>query len=569
MGLVFLSVGLMVLAYPPLGQFYTAWVSLVPWLLLVATARTPRGAFWWSWLTGTLVFAANMGWVAAVSGIGAVALMIYLGLYFAIAAKIIRGVSLIRGDRDEKKGREPFFSVAALLLIPTVWVSLEWVRGNLFTGLPWLFIGHTQTPALAMCQIADFSSAYGVGFWVVMVNVLVAQLILARFEFRTILKPIVATACTLSIVLAYGLYRLNQDTSYPGPTVMVVQPNFPQQVTGSKGASLKDLAEFHLDKTAEALEKTGGKHVDLIAWSETMMPPMGNDAYLQALAADSDRGVRSHGELYIEARRRVMSLAAENHAGILAGAVSFVPELNPDGSVKRGPDKLPLAARYNSANYIEPTGRMHPENYSKIHLVPFGEFIPFKHTIPFLYNFFNLFNPYGGDYYSLHPGEKLTVFPLETEGGKNKFRFVTPICFEDTDSVLVARMFRGDDGTKRADFIINITNDGWFSYSQMPQHFQLAQFRSIENRVPTARCVNTGVSGFIDPCGRPMGQIEAGTAGAGVTQLTLDRRITFYTKYGNIFIWICLGITSILTLKGMVNGWQTRKNRKKSLAVGR
>ncbi len=159
-------------------------------------------------------------------------------------------------------------------------------------------------------------------------------------------------------------------------------------------------------------------------------------------------------------------------------------------------------------------------------------------------------SPYDYDY-TLTPGEKdaLTVFHLDTG------RFVVPICFEDIDSALVARMFRpGDDGDKRADFIVNITNDGWFLDNEMPQHLQVAIFRSIENRAPTARSVNTGISGFIDSAGRiDRGKtIPVNQVGWRIERLSLDSRIALFTRVGNAFAVLCTFVTLALAMCGLV-----------------
>jgi apolipoprotein N-acyltransferase len=209
---------------------------------------------------------------------------------------------------------------------------------------------------------------------------------------------------------------------------------------------------------------------------------------------------------------------------------------------------------------------MSPQRYDKIHLVPFGEFIPFKQSIPMLYNLFLKMSPYDYDY-TLTSGvdNGLTVFTLEPgQGGKSArpARFVVPICFEDIDSTLVARMFRpGESRQKRADFIVNLTNDGWFKANEPAQHLQAAVFRSIENRAPTARSVNTGISAFIDSYGRVLGAIPRGREGTLTQPLTLDNRLTLYTRFGDVFADLCIGATVLLAAAAVV------MRRKKRLAA--
>ena len=184
--------------------------------------------------------------------------------------------------------------------------------------------------------------------------------------------------------------------------------------------------------------------------------------------------------------------------------------------------------------------------------------MPFKQSFPLLYKLLNVFNPYGAADYTVMSGEDLTVFTLD------KWRFVAPICFEDVDSALVARMFRpdagqaGGGGGKRADVIVNLTNDGWFAFNQMPQHLQIAVFRSIENRAPTARAVNTGISGFIDSVGRTFDLIPANQAGARTARLDIDGRLTFYTRFGDLFAGACVLVSAGLLAIAVWNGMKNR-----------
>jgi apolipoprotein N-acyltransferase len=231
----------------------------------------------------------------------------------------------------------------------------------------------------------------------------------------------------------------------------------------------------------------------------------------------------------------------------------------------------PEWARYNSAYYYTPAGGQAKERYDKIHLVPFGEFMPFRESFPLLYRAFNVFNPYKDLDYTVESGKELTVFQLPARGQgtaatrptsqttSGGAKFVTAICFEDVDSRLMARMFAGPDHTKRADFIVNLTNDGWFAFNQMPQHLQLAVFRSIENRVPIARAVNTGISGFIDPVGRVYDTIPVHTIGTKAARLELDTRVAPYTHIGDVFAGLCLAGSGAVVAGGVWRGVKKRR----------
>ena len=214
----------------------------------------------------------------------------------------------------------------------------------------------------------------------------------------------------------------------------------------------------------------------------------------------------------------------------------------------------------NSAYWYTPDGGRSDQRYDKIHLVPFGEYLPFKSGFPPLYKLFLSLSPYPEEY-SLTPGnsDALTVFEL-----KPNWRFVTPICFEDIDAELVRRMFKPIGGMKRADMIVNLTNDGWFKFNEMPQHLQAATFRSIENRVPTARSVNTGISGFIDSNGRQHDLLGSGITGSSIATLALDSRVTIYSRVGDIFAMACATVAAGLAIVSLAK-W--RLSSKKSLAT--
>jgi apolipoprotein N-acyltransferase len=149
----------------------------------------------------------------------------------------------------------------------------------------------------------------------------------------------------------------------------------------------------------------------------------------------------------------------------------------------------------------------------------------------------------------LRPGEPdaLTVFQLPGPG--RVWRFVTPICFEDIDAGVCSAMFRPQNaGGKRADFLVNLTNDGWFKANENAQHLQAAIFRSIENRVFSARSVNTGISGFIDSTGQTSHLLPVRQEGTAVAQVMLDSRLSIYTRCGDFFAWLCVAVLAALAL---------------------
>jgi apolipoprotein N-acyltransferase len=572
LGLLLVTVLLLTLAFAPMGQFYLAWVGLVPWLLVLRRLKSQRAAFLWSWLAGVIFFTANMWWLWNVTGPGMAALMVVLGLYWGAAAVVLRGATLLGegedgGWRMEDGGEQSrrlslssilhllsSSSVAKVLLIAATWTSFEWLRGNWpLNGLPWLFLGHSQTPVLALCQVADVAGVYGITFWIASVNALVALFVLSRFHFRPLVPAAAVVAGMFVLVLGYGVFRLNQTQCLSqGPSVLVLQPNYPQDNTGEKSAAPDELVVWHVLNTRQAL-RDAPVNPDLAIWSETMMPELNIEARREL------KGTRE-GDFIEEVHGALSQLAQENEVALLAGGVY-------GQGWKRIRNRWVAADRRNTAYFYDRQGRLSDDpadRYDKIHIVPFGEYLPFRQSAPPLYKLFTVLSPYPVEYF-LTPGEEsaMTVFRLPSKDGQRTYRFVTPICFEDIDPILVAKMFRartydkGDRG-KAADFIVNITNDGWFLANQMPQHLQAARFRSIENRAPTARSVNTGISGFIDSCGRVSNLIPAGTEGSRVQTLQLDSRLTLYTRWGDVFALLCAAAT-LLTMLGGAMRWRARR----------
>jgi apolipoprotein N-acyltransferase len=389
-----------------------------------------------------------------------------------------------------------------------------------------------------------------VSFWVVMVNAWVALFILQpKAERRRMVPSGILVLLLLGGVLGYGLFRMGQRTTYAGPLVVVVQPNIPQDNSGAKGETAEERLAFHVKTTLGAVQplQAKGETPDLVAWSETMVPAL-NEIYRRDrhdfITKEDHRNV---GEMLDALYQQIQDLARTCHTNLLIGAETMLPDRPVNGK--------DVWDRRNSAYLFDRSGRESTLRYDKIHLVPFGEFIPFRESFPPLYKFFNLFNPYGAEDYTVKAGSDLTVFPLEPGG----YRFVSAICFEDVDATLMARNFAGPGGTKRADFIVNLTNDGWFATPQMQQHLQLSVFRCIENRVPTARSVNTGVSGFIDSVGRTHDLIPVHTTGARAARLELDHRVAPYTHVGDVFAGVCLAAAGGTILLGVWNGMKNRR----------
>jgi apolipoprotein N-acyltransferase len=529
--LVVLSVVLTSLSFAPYGQFYLAWIGLVPWLVLLAECKSQKAAFLWSWLGGALFFMGNMWWMEKVSLPGMIGLTIYCGIYWGLPGLVIRGARLLE------------HGVFGVIGIAAAWTAGEWLRGHVITGMPLFYLGYSQSPILALCQVADLGGAFAVTFWVAVVNAIVAKIVLTRGVRWSVAGFGVALT---AFCLAYGSWRIEQTPRMlrGGPALAVIQPNYPQSNSGQKGASLDDILGFHLQQTAAALADATGK-IDLVVWSETMMPPLNAEARAQYPTCDQVYHILSQ-------------TAAKNHVGMLVGgeyAADFAQEVRDGEAYAVGRDSR------NSAYFFDSSGQMSDSRYDKIHLMPFGEYIPFKNSLPFLYRLFISFGPAYYSDYELQAGkpDALTVFDLKF-GDAGTARFTTPICLEDLDPDLCAAMIRpaGGSDSKRADFLVNITNDGWFAANENADHLQAGIFRCIENRVPMARSVNTGISGFIDSVGRTSHLLGVRMAGHSDGDLMLDSRLTFYTRVGDIFADGCI----VLSVAIATAAWMRRKGER-------
>jgi apolipoprotein N-acyltransferase len=511
---LFLSVGLLTLAFapPPIGQCWLAWVALAPWIIAVSEARSAKAAFLWGWVGGIFFFAANMWWLWTATIPGTVVAVVYLALFWGVAGAVTHRVG-----------------VARVATIAAVWCGAEWLRALASGGFPWLLIGHSQSRFPLACQVADVCGVYGVSFLVVATNALVAVWIVERRIRRT---AAMIVAAILIVAAGYGAFRLHQTTQWPGPRVMVVQSNLPFGRGGVRTASREATAEFHLATTADALQRD--PDADLVVWSEAVMPPLNAEAREELRRAPV-------GQFLASTHRRI----AELRVPIVTGGY-YVGGWTGDASKRSGTD-------IRNSVFFYRDGAQSPLRYDKIELVPFAERMPFAWA-PAWTKAAMLWLAAPSARQPDTPGDANALTTFEIASGA---RFVTPICFENVDGPFVARMLRAPEGGKSADFIVNLTNDGWFAAVEHEHHFRNITFRAIENRVPIVRASNTGISGFVDSCGRVIGTLPTAAAGTLAARLPIDERTTIYTCFGDVFAIVC----SLCTLAVLIVDTTRRRKR--------
>jgi apolipoprotein N-acyltransferase len=532
-GLLLIALLLKSLIFAPINIWPLAFVCLVPWLVVVGvTAHAPR-VYMYSYLFGLCFLLVNMRWLYYATGAGYVALSMYMAAYFSLVACPLRHMV--------RRRRWPLG-----LTLPFIWTGSELIRAVAFSGFPWFFLSHSVHGVLPLIQISDVVGAYGVSFVIAAVNGALADLILAfcrqrrtegSMSLRTVPRliriSVIVSFSLILILLLYGGIQLQRSTKSPGPRICVLQGDFLISVTGDEISDHeRRLVYLSMLRAAES------EQADLYLLPETpwftYLNPEGRD-YAPRFRQD-----------FLILR----DFATRNNAYVVTGSASLEP---------RPYDLLAPERRYNSAMVFSPDGA-EPGRYDKVHLVYFGEIVPFRFgRLRPVYLWLNSLMPFTGpegeDEYSLFPGDGFHTFTMQPKSQPGKsYRFGIPICYEDVMPYVSRRFVSGGAPEKQADFLLNISNDGWFGRSvQQPQHLAICVFRAVENRVGIARSVNTGISAFVEPTGRVHNVVTGDSqsrwprkSGYAVANLGVDERYSLYSRFGDWFAWACVIIWAVL-----------------------
>ncbi len=479
-----LSAGLLALSFPPLHWNALAWIALIPLLGPLERAGSRRSAFAQGYFTGFLFFLAVLHWIHWVTLPGLILLSAYLALFFGAFGIFYRWSSVF-----------PLW--LRVLLVPAGWTVLEYLRGILLTGFNWGSLGHTQATVAWLVPAAAVTGVGGISFLVVFFNTAVWGFWRARRE-RAALKhlglSVGAGLLFFGIVIALCRFGAAAKGEEGALTVALIQPNI-ALTDAWNPAFREDLVRWQIGLSRQALSRKP----DLIIWPENSFPNFLKD--LPGLFGE------------------VKDFARENRVSLLIGAVTEEGE-----------------KYFNSALLIGPEGEILKVHHKR-HLVLFGEYIPFRRELPFLASLAPI-----DDFTA---GQNDTVFTLP--GGA---RFSVLICFEDTVPALARR-----DVLKGVDFLVNITNDAWFRDSgQQKMHLHNALFRAVENGRVLVRATNTGESCVLSRTGEETACLEDDQGRRVLVDGVLTIRVplggarTLYTKYGEIFTFLCfLGILGALT----------------------
>lgn len=490
----FLSGVFLVLCFPTAGLWGLAWVALMPFLVSLAEFGLGEG-FKAGFLMGLPYFFGTQYWIYhSINHYGGASFAVSISTVLLLAAYESLYIGLFGMLFSYSIRNTP---LPALFLAPTYWVVMEFVRSYAFTGFPWSSIGYTQYEFLSAIQFADITGIYGVSFLVVAVNGAVADVFIARRRRKE--KPLAnlwptavglaALAVFVLVVLGYGQFRLNQHRPGRDVKVSVVQGSIDQSFKWDPAYRDEVLGIYKELTVGVAAEEPG-----LIVWPESAVP-----AYWERDAEHTS-----------DMRRFASTLGTE----LLFGAVT----------VK---DAYELA---NSAVLLGKNGET-LYIYDKIHLVPFGEYVPLKSVLGL---FVNRLVEGVGDYV---PGRSYNKANAEVGS------FGTLVCYEVIFPGLVRKFYK-----RSGDLMVTITNDGWFGRTTGPyQHFSMGVLRAVENRKPLVRAANTGISGFIDSNGRILRSLPLFERGAITEEIRTDSTRTFYSRFGDLFSYLCI-ITTIILL---------------------
>jgi len=557
------SAAMLVLCFPRAGWWWLAFVALGPAFWVAARGRRGRRVV----VTGSVVFAA--WWLAQARWLMSVGVGPWLGA--GIAEGIAFGLGLGAVWLLCHRARLPITLAAAL-----GWSVMDLTRSyQPFGGFSWFSLGHTQAGftggggASWIAQTADLFGEHFVGLLVALANGLVVDLCLRK---RRAVRVAVPAAVVLVAAAGYGYWRVAQTASHttPGPRLAVVQTSFP--LDNRKPYSYEDHTARWRQVTALVADAAAQRPDVIVLPESTVVDPIN----VEAVAHFSPR----HWPFPADSRLRLSELARAADANLLVGGAAHFEWTAVRDDAGRHVRDDPKRKR-NRIYHLYRDGQYSPATYDKMHLVPFGETIPGATAIPFIKTIvLDWFSPWDFDH-SVDPGDARYHFEMpytDADAEPRVAQLVTPICFEDTIARHCRRLVYRT-GPRKSDVLVNQTNDGWFWFgarrevseehpdgtayrptAQNLQHLQLASMRSIENRVPTARAVNTGVSGFVDSVGRvgPLVTVDGKrqlVAGVAAHRVQVDQRHSLYGRWGNVPMWVLgAGVYAMLGF-GFVRPW--------------
>jgi apolipoprotein N-acyltransferase len=494
---------LQILAFPLPNIYPLSWVAIAPLLVAVLRAREPEDihlpptlaqkflpakawqGFLLGYLSGVIWYAGTCYWVyhtmheygglSAPAAAGILVLFcLYLGLYEGLFGLT---VALLAGGRSGGPRR-------ALFLSPFIWVALELARTRI-SGFPWDLLGTAQVSNISLNRLATITGVYGISFEIMLVNtVFAAGFLVGREKRKLILVEAIVVAAALQLLALIRPAPLRTDR-----TALLVQENIPILPSENWTAHYFQNTISDLTRLSVPPDVPGVPKPDLVVWPESPAPFYANEARF---------------------REAIAGVAGKDHSYVVAGS------LGEELSAQAGSGQT-----FNSAALMSPQGRW-VARYDKIHLVPFGEYVPFKS----LFSFASGLTQAVGEFGRGSSREPLLV---------DSYKLGVFICYESVFPNEV-RQFARNGGQ----VFVNISNDGWYGDTgAWAQHLNQARMRAVENDRWLLRSTNTGLTASIDPYGRVVAQAPRKQRTALEAPYALVSGTTFYTRYGDWFAYLC------------------------------
>jgi apolipoprotein N-acyltransferase len=469
-------------SFPKADLGFLAWIAFVPLIAFVYKASNPVRAFWGGFIAGAVqlfflqiwipsVLAQYGGVSSALAWLSYGLMLILLSLFPATACFVTK--LLIRSGENY------------LMSFPFIWIAMEYAQNFFpFGGYPWILTGYSQSKYLRLIQIADLTGVFGISFLILFFNVAFFWTGLHRKRGWASAGPLIAAAALIALSLFYGTNSFYTWDS--------IKPNFRAAMLQGN-VSFNDPEKIMTEKVksgyARMADSLNSPNPDLLIIPESPSPV--------AFEYDS------------EYRQNLERLASGFSMGLV---FNNIREEKAEGNTRY----------FNSAYFISQDGRL-VDVYDKMHLVPFGEYIPMKEIFSFIQTI-------SKDVSAFSPGSNYRIVKI----GDHPANAV--LCFEIIFPDLVRRFVK-----KGSQLILNLTNDGWYGDSSAPfQHLSIARWRAIENRRYLLRAANSGISAFIEPTGRI--QTSTGILRQAVCEgrFAFVPHQTFYTRYGDVFVFLCV-----------------------------
>lgn len=478
---------LLIASFPKTGLDWLAWIAFVPLIVFTLRANRVRTAFWGGFIAGFVELLGLLVWMpevlmrygelsALLAWTAFGALLACLACYPALVCALIKYVSRRRGE-------------AWVLLFPAAWTASEYVQNFFpFGGFPWLTIGYSQSERLTLIQIADAVGVHGISFLVLCSSTALSWLVLRKGRTARAYAPAALAVLLTGATLWYGRVSLNRwETAGGRYGVAMLQGNLSAEEDESA------LRERFLHGYPRMAERLQAKSVDLLILPESPTP----------LSFDLDRGYR----------RVLEDLAGRFSLGVV---FSNIKSLEANGTWEY----------FNSAYFLDNGGALRTV-YDKMHLVPFGEYVPLKRLFFFI-------DAISKDVDAFNPGRERRLTRLDGRSAN------AIICFEAVFPGLVRQFVR--DGSE---LIINLTNDAWYGKSAAPyQHLAIARLRAVENRRYLLRAANSGISAVIAPSGRIRNSTGLFQEAVCEGRFDFVSYRSLFTRYGEVLVFLCVMISA-------------------------